>query len=90
MTRRNDPPRLSALWRQIKRLLSSPPANSDSPSRQERIEANIYWRVRLLERCFCKDSTVDTARKRLERCFLFPLWEVSIPLRQPNCFTDIL
>jgi len=67
MTRRNDPLRLSVLWRQIKRLLCGPLASPDSPSRQERIEATIYWRVRLLERCFCKDSTVDAARKRLER-----------------------
>ena len=69
MTRRNDPLRLSVLWQQIKHLLSGPPANPDLPSRQERIEAKVYWRIRLLERCFCKDSTVDAARKRLERCW---------------------
>ena len=51
---------LSTLWQRIRHLFKN------SHTRPEKVNAYLYWRVRFLERCFSKDSTVEATRKRLE------------------------
>ena len=60
----------STVWRFIKRLFGhfDPPAESSNKPLKalDLSDPRFYCRVRLLERCYRKDSVVEATRKRLE------------------------